>query len=251
MDEFYGCESDYFNADEICRDVKKQCNAFLKQLPHVEDNEAVIISGYEPLQHAISHFVADLYFNKASLFDGKLGQKLFNDRLNLVIDRSPARQINIPFFDTEGVVNDDYLNYLVKNGVFSKLITCKKSAAQYNTDNLGCAGAEYNGVPQAGGSGLNVLSTAKNLSELIKGKAIYLSNTGGGDMTPSGDISMPSIVSYLYEDGKLLGKLPEFTVTGNLFDIFGKDFIGVTEHGLYEFGRRKYIVYKAKIVNKA
>lgn len=251
MDEFYGCESDYFNADEICRDVKKQCDAFLKQLPHIEDDEAVIISGYEPLQHAISHFVADLYFNKASLFDGKLGQKLFNDQLNLVIDRSPERQINIPFFDTEGVVNEDCINYLVKSGVLTKLITCKKSAAQYNTDNLGCAGAEYNGVPQAGGGGLNVLSTAKNLSELIKGKAIYLSNTGGGDMTPSGDISMPSIVSYLYEDGKLLGKLPEFTVTGNLFDIFGKDFVGVTEHGLYEFGRRKYIVYKAKLVNKA
>lgn len=251
MDEFYGCESDYFDAEEICRDVKKQCDAFLNPLPHIEDDEAVIISGYEPLQHAISHFVADLYFNKASLFDGKLGQKIFNDKLNLVIDRSPERQLNIPFFDTEGVVNEDYINYLIKDGVLTKLITCKKSAAQYNTDNLGCAGAEYNGVPQASGGGLDVLSTAKNLSELISGKAIYLSYTSGGDMTPSGEISMPSIVSYLYENGKLIGKLPEFTVTGNLFDILGENFIGVTEHGLYEFGRRKYIVYKAKLVNKA
>ena len=132
-----------------------------------------------------------------------------------------------------------------------KLITCKKSAAQYSTDNLGAAVASYNGVPQAGANGLSVMTTAESLSELVKGKAIYLSNTGGGDMTTSGDISMPSIVSYLYENGKLVGKLPEFTVTGNLFDILGKDFIGVTENGLNVFGKHKYFVYKAKLVNKA
>ena len=140
---------------------------------------------------------------------------------------------------------------MIKNGVLQTLVTTKKSAIQYDTANLGSASASYNGVPQAGMGGFDVTSTAENLAQLIKGKTIFLSNTSGGDMTPSGDISMPSIVSYLFEDGKLLGKLPEFTITGNLFDILGKDFIGVCEHGLYEFGRRKYFVYKAKLVNKA
>ena len=69
-------------------------------------------------------------------------------------------------------------------------------------------------------------------------------------MTPSGDISMPSIVSYLVEDGQIVGKLPEFTVCGNIFDILGKDFIGVTDKGFFSFGRQNYFVYKAKIVNK-
>ena len=251
MDEFYGCESDYFDIDAICRDVKMQCDAFLNQLPQTEEDEAVIIGGFEPLQYAISHFAADTYFNKASLLDGKLKQKVFNGNFNLVIDRSPERQLNLPFFDAEGVVNDGYINYLVKGGTLEKLITCKKSAEQYSTDNSGSAISAYDGVPQAGRSGLDVLTTAESLSELVKGKAIYLSNTGGGDMTTSGDISMPSIVSYLYENGKLVGKLPEFTVTGNLFDILGKDFIGVTENGLNEFGKHKYFVYKAKLVNKA
>ena len=232
MDEFYGCESDYFDIDAICRDVKMQCDAFLNQLPQIAEDEAVIIGGFEPLQYAISHFAADTYFNKASLLDGKLKQKVFNGNFNLVIDRSPERQLNLPFFDAEGVVNDGYINYLVKGGTLERLITCKKSAEQYSTDNSGSAISAYDGVPQAGRSGLDVLTTAESLSELVKGKAIYLSNIGGGDMTTSGDISMPSIVSYLYENGKLVGKLPEFTVTGNLFDILGKDFIGVTENGL-------------------
>ena len=95
------------------------------------------------------------------------------------------------------------------------------------------------------------MTTAQNLSELVKGKAVYLSNTGGGDMTTSGEISIPAIVAYLYEDGKLIGKLPEFTVTGSIFDILGKNFIGIAERGLFEFGKRKYMVYKAKLVNKA
>ncbi len=251
MDEFYGCEDDCFDEDKICRDVKMQCDAFLRNLPQIDEDEVTVIGNFEPFQYAIQHFIADLYFNKSSILDGKLGQRVFNETLNVVVDRSPERQINIPFFDAEGVVNREYVNSVIKNGVLQTLVTTKKSAIQYDTANLGSASASYNGVPQAGMGGFDVTSTAENLAQLIKGKTIFLSNTSGGDMTPSGDISMPSIVSYLFEDGKLLGKLPEFTITGNLFDILGKDFIGVCEHGLYEFGRRKYFVYKAKLVNKA
>ena len=69
-------------------------------------------------------------------------------------------------------------------------------------------------------------------------------------MTPSGDVAMPALVAYLVEDGKLVGRLPEFTVTANLFDIFGDGYIGTTEHGFYTFGRHSYCVYKAKLVNK-
>lgn len=253
MDEFYSGNGDYYDEDQICKDVKQQCDAFLNKLAQVDEDEVTIIGGFEPLYQIINHLIADLYFNKASLLDGKLGQKLFNDKLSLLVDRSPDRQINIPFFDAEGVVNKDYVNYIIENGVFKRLIGCKKSAAQYGCENLGAAGAPYNGVPSPGVGGLYVASTANSLDELVDGKGttIYLSNTGGGDMTPSGDISLPSIVSYLYKDGKLVGMLPEFTISGNIFDILGKDFIGVCEKGFFGYGKQKYFVYKAKLVNKS
>lgn len=251
MDEFYSGAGNYFDEDQIARDVKTECDAFLNKLPQIDEDEVTVIGGFEPFQYAIQHFIADMYFNKASLLDGKLGQKIFNDRLSVLNNRNPETQTYLPYFDDEGVINDDNVSYLVKNGVLEKLITCKKSADQYGCENLGVASAPYNGVPQPSMYGFDVQSTAKNLSEIVKGKAIYLSNTGGGDMTTSGDISIPSMVSYLYEDGKLIGKLPEFTVTGNLFDILGKDFVGVAEQGLFEYGQRKYFVYKAKLVNKA
>lgn len=251
MDESYGCESGYFDEDEICRDVKLECDAFLKGLPHVEEDEVTVIGGLEPLQYAASHFIADLYFNNASLLAGKLGQQLFNENLSVTVNRDPATQLNLPFFDAEGVVNEKYVNYIIKNGVFARLLTSKRSALQYGTENLGCASAAYNGVPDAGGDGFDVAVTAKDLSELVHGKAVYLSETSGGDMTPAGDVSLPVQTSYLYEDGKLVGKLPEYALTFNLFDALGKDFIGVTEKGIFSFGRQKHLVYRAKIVNKS
>ncbi len=250
MDEFYDCESDSFDEDAICADIHDKCRAFLTQLPQIQEDEVTIIGNIEPLQYAISHFVADLYFNNASIFNGKLGQKLFSEKLNLTINRDPEKQLNLPFFDAEGVVNDGYTKHIVKNGVLTTLLTCKKSAAQYNTENIGAASAQYNGVPTIGIGGFSVQPTAENLQQLVTGKAVYISVTGGGDMTPSGDISIPVMVAYLVENGKLVGKLPEFAVSCNLFDMLGDGFVGACENGFYRFGKRQYFVYKAKLVNK-
>lgn len=251
MDESYGCESDSFNESLICYDVKHKCDAFLRRLPHVEDDVVTVIGNYEPIQYALQHFIADMYFNNASLFAGKLGKKLFNKKLNMAVNRNPTQQINLEFFDAEGVVNKNYVNYIVKKGVLEKLITCKRSAAQYNTDNLGSASASYNGVPNIGLGGFEVENTADTLADLVKGKAIYLSVTSGGDMTTSGDISMPTMVAYLYENGRLLGRLPEFTVSVNLLELLNDGFVGVCDNGLFKFGKHKYFVYKARLVNKS
>lgn len=250
MDEAYGVNSDYYNEDEICRDVKLKCDAFLNELPQLTEDEVTVIGDFEPINHAITHFLADLYYNDSSIFNGKLGEKIFDEKFSLVIDRNPDEVSCVPFFDAEGVVNEGYKSYLVKNGVLTGLLTCKKSAREYGAKNTGSASAPYDGVPSFGGGGLTIEKTADSLNELVKGKAVYLSVSSGGDMTPSGDISMPSMVSYLYENGKLVGKLPEFTITGNLFDIFGKDFIGVCKKGFYSFGKNDYLIYKAKLVNK-
>jgi len=251
MDEFCGGESDVFDIDKICRDAKMKCDAFLNYLPQIEDDEAYVIGDFEPIYQFIEHFLADLYFNKSSLLDGKLGQRVFSEKFSLAINRDPEKQINLPFFDDEGVVNKDYVNYIVKNGVLERVLTCKKSAAKYNVENTGSSSASYDGVPDLGAMGLYVSPTANELQEIVKGKAVYISMTSGANMTPSGDLSIPAQSAYLYENGKLAGRLPEMTVSGNVFDILGKDFVGVCENGFYEFGRQNYFVYKAKLINKA
>ena len=34
--------------------------------------------------------------------------------------------------------------------------------------------------------------------------------------------------AFLYRDGRLVGRLPEFGVSGNIYDIFGKNFVGLS-----------------------
>lgn len=250
MDEFYEAESDYFDEDKICSDIHLKCQAFLNELPQIEENEVVVIGDFEPLTYALEHLNAELYFNKSSIFEGKLGQKIFADKFNLAIDRSPERQLDLPFFDEEGTVLPNYKFNLINNGTLCGLLANKKVAEKYKVATSGSSHASYDGIPTASGMGLCVEKTADDLAQLVKGKAVYLCVSSGGDMTPSGDISMPILVPYLYEDGKLLGKLPELTVSTNLYDAFGKDFVGVCENGLFRYGKRKYFVYKAKLVNK-
>ena len=74
--------------------------------------------------------------------------------------------------------------------------------------------------------------------------------TGGGDATPSGDVSVPCMTAYLYQDGKLQGRLPGLSIGGNVFSLFGEGFMGVADNGIFSYGNRKHVVFKAKLVNK-
>lgn len=250
MDESYYATSTYYNEEQICHDVKLICDAFLQKLPQLDADEITVIGDIDPIGYAVNQMIADLYFNHASLLEGKLGQKIFNDKLTVMVDRRPENKFNTAFFDAEGVVNQNFHKALVQNGTFQRLLTCKKSAQKYGVENSGSAYAEYTDVPDIGG-GLTVESTAKDLANLVEGDAVYISETSGGDMTASGDISLPVMVGYLYRGGKLVGRLPEFAVSVNMFDLLGANFVGVTEKGLFEFGKQKHLVYKVKMVNKS
>ncbi len=252
MDEFYSAESGCFDKEAAAADVKLKCDAFLRDVGRIEEDEVTVIADLSVVYHIVNHFAAELYCNNASLLSGKLGKKIFSDNFGLVIDRNPKNNLKLPYFDSEGVVNDGYSSFLVEKGVLKKLLTTKKTAAEYGLENTGSAGAAYTSVPSLGIGGLDITETHGSLSDIIgNGKAVYLSVSEGGDVTPSGDLSMPSQVSYLYENGTLVGKLPEFTVTGNIFRIFGGDFLGFTKKGFFRFGRQNYLVFRAKLVNKA
>ena len=52
----------------------------------------------------------------------------------------------------------------------------------------------------------------------------------GGGFSDTGEYAMPVQMSYLTDGEKILGRLPPFTMRSNLFDMFGKDFIGVSKY---------------------
>ncbi len=57
--------------------------------------------------------------------------------------------------------------------------------------------------------------------------------TSGGDITPDGRPT-PVQMGYLYQNGRLVGRLPEFGLRGNLTDLLVRTSWAVLRTGLYD-----------------
>ena len=251
MDEVYGVTDDRFEPEKIAHDLKKLLDAFLAKADLPDEEKPVFITDESVVEYLVGAFVAERYCSGTSILKDKLGKKAFSEKFTLVCDRDPDDNPGVTFFDGEGVVNDGFKAYLVKKGVIENLLTTKKSAATLKVKNSGTAASPYAGVPSLGAEGLKVEKTAEDVLALIGNKkAVYVTTASGGDMTPTGEIGLPVQCAYLFENGKLVGKLPEFSISCNVFDMLGDDYIGACDKCVNEAGRNRYLVFRAKAVNK-
>ena len=232
FDTFFEWSGDHFDADVLLSQFQKEYEAFCRPAKLAPGRYPVICSSSQLFSAFIQHFIGDLYAAGASLLSGKLGQKVFSDRLTFRIDKNPATAHGISFFDAEGCVAPDFRPTLVENGVLQGLLTTKKTAELYNLPALGTAGACYDGVPELDFDIGNIWldQTAESLKELVPGKAVYVVVAAGGDTTPEGHFATPVQMAYLMENGELVGRLPDLSVSGSFFDLLGKDYLG-TVHG--------------------
>ena len=226
FDMFLGWSGDRFDPDELIALFKKQYDAFYTPVDLEPGRYPVIAAATDMYGRFLQHFVGDLYAAGASLLSGKLGEKVFSDKLTLRDDMNLNTMEDGCFFDAEGCIAPDFRPVLVENGVLKGLLTTKKTAAQYGLPNLGTASAAYDGVPGLGFHALYADETAKTMRELVPGKAVFVIVASGGDMTPDGHFATPVQMAYLMEDGQFVGRLPDLTVSGHFFDMLGKDYIG-------------------------
>lgn len=171
------------------------------------------------------------YLAGTSLFQGKLGQQLFDPRVTLSYDVAGTQWLarDDPFFDKEGTtLPGDRVN-LIEHGVLRNLATNKKYAAQLGLASTGGAFGDYDSAPALAALPLILASTGETLEQLTAGRDCILPLiASGGDWTDAGDYATPVQCAYLYRDGKLVGRLPEFNLAVKLNDLFGKDFVGVS-----------------------
>ena len=171
------------------------------------------------------------YLAGTSLFQGRLGQPLFDPRVTLSYDVAGTEWLarDDPFFDKEGTTLPGDRVDLIEHGVLRNLATNKRYAAQLGLASTGGAFGDYDSAPALAALPLILASTGETLEQLTAGRDCILPLiASGGDWTDAGDYATPVQCAYLYRDGKLLGRLPEFNLAVKLNDLFGKDFVGVS-----------------------
>ena len=226
FDTFFIWAGEHFDPDEVLAYFKEQYDAFYTPAD-IEPGRYPVVALPENLFGTfMQQFVGDLYIAGASLLSGKLGEKVFHEKLTLCDDLNPATSFEACFFDAEGCTAKDDRRALIQNGVLAGLLTTKKTAAEYGLPNLGSADAPYDGVPAIGFHSFRLEETAHTLTELVPGRAVYMVIASGGDMTPDGHFATPVQMAYLTEDGRIVGRLPEISVSGDFFDLLGKDYLG-------------------------
>ncbi len=163
-----------------------------------------------------------------SLLTGKLGEKIFSDRFTLCHDVSDKECWHDNFFDGEGVVlPGDKLTY-VENGVVLRGYADKRIAKKYGVEHTGSAQRDFSDVPSNGYVSFRIARSDKTVKELLDGKlSVVPVRYSGGGFNEKGEYVMPVQMAYLCDGERFLGRLPEFTLVSNMFDMFGDDFIGV------------------------
>lgn len=197
----------------------------------IEDGKwPVIFTAMDFFPVFLRNFTGEMYASGGSLVSGKLGEKIFSEKLTLKDDRNAATNANVCFFDAEGAVAPDYRASIIEHGVLKGVGVSKGSAAQLGLPTSCTSCASYDGVPDTDLAGLYVEPTARQLQDIVPGKAIYVVFASGGDVTPKGHFAAPIQISYLVENGKIVGRLPELNVSGDFFSLLGEDYLG-TVHG--------------------
>ena len=163
-----------------------------------------------------------------SLLSGKIGKKIFADDLTLMNNVSDKETWFSPFFDGEGVVNPGDVRVFVENGVLLSGFADKYTADKYGVPHTGNAGFSMTDIPCPGFLNLQIKRSEKTVKELLDGRLTVVPViASGGGFNEKGDYVTPVQTALLCDGERILGRLPEFALKCNLFDIFGSSFIGV------------------------
>ena len=163
-----------------------------------------------------------------SLLSGKIGEKVFSEDFTLMHDVSDEECWFNCFWDGDGCVTENDRRILNDKGVIVTGYADKRIAAKYGVPHTGNAYCDFADIPGPGGVNFRIARSKKTVKELLCGRCCVIPvQCSGGGFADNGDYTMPVHCSLLYDGEKVLGKLPPFTMVSNIFDMFGKDFIGV------------------------
>lgn len=231
IDTFIEYKGPAYSRDKFLAQAQTVCSAYLNQVELDEgDMPVCFFDGEQAYQLKLLQELSGLqYGSGSSIFSGKIGDKLFNEAVTIYQSRSAEDGAHWPHFDFEGTINPGDRYTLVENGVLKAAYTNRNYAAKFSLPLTGCAGGDYDSVPDLAIPRLVVQRSGKTAAELLNGrKALLVFIASGGDFTPDGVFASPVQNGYLFDGMRIIGRVPEVSVSSHLYKMFGEDFIGVS-----------------------
>ncbi|MGE5085104.1 MAG: TldD/PmbA family protein [Bacillota bacterium] len=213
------------DAAEVAKEGVKKAVGMLGATKLKTGNYAVVISREEfptVLQMIIGYLSAKEVHEGKSLLNGKINQKIAGDKFQLTDDPFETRGSGLRPFDAEGAPSQKTV--LFENGVLKNFLTNLEYAKRMNLPHTANASRSPASPMDIGPTNLVVGKGDKSLQQLLSAydKVIYLTEFAGGlhagFKESTGDISMPA-EGYLYENGKLVGPVDQFVMSGNVLDL--------------------------------
>lgn len=165
-----------------------------------------------------------------SPIEGKIGEKLFSDKITIRDDGKMNYGVNTMLFDDEGSPSQNTVLY--EKGVLKNFLNTIATAKKLDMEPTGNAikGTLFSKEIEDQATVMNtnfiVEGDMKEDDEIIKGikRGILITGVMGshtGNIV-QGDFSMNISSGFLIEDGKLVGKVKGSMIAGNIYDLFNK-----------------------------
>ena len=166
------------------------------------------------ISHLNSAISGSSLYRKASFLLDKKGEQIFPSDINIYEQPFLKEASGSAAFDAEGVATRE--NRIVENGVLQQYLLSSYSARKLGLETTGNAGGVHNLCLDSTIDGgledmVKTLHTGIIITELI----------GFGVNNVTGDYSRGAFGFYV-ENGEIVRPVQEFTIAGNLIDIFHK-----------------------------
>ncbi|MEW6607365.1 MAG: TldD/PmbA family protein [bacterium] len=160
----------------------------------------------------------------ASPLIGKLGERIFDDKITIYDDATMDFGISSCPVDGEGIATRK--TPLIEQGVLKNYIFDLQTAGFLKTNSTGNGYRDFDSLPAPHCSNIVVLPGNMDFYEMIKdmkeGIIIDLVLGGGQSNVLAGEFAFNVELGFKVENGEVVGRLKDTMVACNLFDIFNK-----------------------------
>jgi PmbA protein len=168
-------------------------------------------------------------YTRISPMVGKIGEKLFDDKLTIVDDPTLDGKFGSASYDDEGVAHRR--NVLVEQGVLKGFMYDLKTAAQTSASSVESSGVESTGngsrslfsPPAPSPTNLIFGAGETPLADIIAGidEGLLVENAlglGQGNVI-SGAFSNSLSLAFKIEKGEIVGRVKDVSIAGNVYDL--------------------------------